>query len=284
MVKYFLDPDVTSGTTILKEGIPVTQTVKPQLYRVQAFADLAGLTVRTLHHYDRLGLLRPQRTDSGYRLYRLRDLERLEQIVALSFLGIPLKRIKGLLDRNVLDLPDALRLQRSVLQDKRTLLDIAISVIRKAEKSIRPGTPPETALLKKIIEVIEMQESMDWSRKYYGEKAQAKIAERKKLWSPALQQRVEREWAELFAQVSAAIEEGEDPASRKSQALAARWRKLLEGFTGGDRGIQSGLNKLWADRKGWPPGARKKMAPFADRKVWAFMGKAMGAALRQGKA
>ena len=55
-----------------------------KLYHVREFAQLAGVTVRALHHYDRLGLLRPSRTETGYRLYYLRDLERLEQIVASS--------------------------------------------------------------------------------------------------------------------------------------------------------------------------------------------------------
>jgi DNA-binding transcriptional MerR regulator len=78
-------------------------------FRVQEFAQLAGITVRALHHYDRLGLLKPRRNGSGYRLYCLRDLERLEQIVALKFLGIPLRQIQTLLDRDPLALPDALR-------------------------------------------------------------------------------------------------------------------------------------------------------------------------------
>ena len=46
------------------------------MYRAREFAELAGVTVRTLHHYDRLDLLKPRRTDAGYRLYRDRDLER----------------------------------------------------------------------------------------------------------------------------------------------------------------------------------------------------------------
>ena len=64
------------------------------MHRASEFADLAGVTVRTLHHYDRLGLLKPHRNGSGYRLYRESDLERLEQIVALKFLGLPLKDIR----------------------------------------------------------------------------------------------------------------------------------------------------------------------------------------------
>ena len=62
-------------------------------YRTREFAELAGVTVRALHHYDRLGLLKPRRTPAGYRAYAARDLEALEQIVALKFIGIPLKDI-----------------------------------------------------------------------------------------------------------------------------------------------------------------------------------------------
>src|SRR5579862_6681261 len=103
-----------------------------KIFQAQQFARLAGVTVRRLHHYDRLGLLKPRRTEAGYRLYLERDLERLEQIVALKFIGLPLKQIKSLLDRNPLGLIDALRLQRAALQDKRRLLDSAIHAIQQA--------------------------------------------------------------------------------------------------------------------------------------------------------
>src|SRR6185503_8116866 len=89
------------------------------VYRVQAFAQLAGVTVRALHHYDRLGLLRPRRSASRYRLYGIRDLERLEQIVALKFLGLSLRQIRELLDEDRRKLPDALRAQRRALEEKR---------------------------------------------------------------------------------------------------------------------------------------------------------------------
>ena len=64
------------------------------VYRIQEFAKLAGVTVRALHHYDRLGLLKPSgRSAAGYRLYRDCDLARLEQIVVLKFLRLPLTEI-----------------------------------------------------------------------------------------------------------------------------------------------------------------------------------------------
>ena len=86
-------------------------------YKVQEFAAQAGVTVKALHHYDRLGLLRPGRTAAGYRVYQEADLQTLEQIIALKFLGIPLKDIGTVLERPALRWRDTLRVQRQdVLQ------------------------------------------------------------------------------------------------------------------------------------------------------------------------
>jgi MerR family transcriptional regulator, thiopeptide resistance regulator len=92
-----------------------------RLYKVQEIAELAGVTVRALHHYDRLGLLKPRRADTGYRLYR---------------------QIATLLDRDPLSLHDALRRQRRVLEEKRRLLDSAIRAIGEAGKATELGRHP----------------------------------------------------------------------------------------------------------------------------------------------
>ena len=242
---------------------------------VQEFAKMAGVTVRALHHYDRLGLLRPRRTRSGYRVYEERELERLEQIVALKFLGLPLKRIQVLLDRTDFELADGLRMQRTVLEQKRRMLDQAIQAIRAAEDSIVPGKRAEAALLTKIIEVIEMQNQNDnsWSEKYYSPEAKEKITARAAEWTPELQAQVSQQWTDLFAEVEAILDE--DPASEKAQALGMRWKELVKGFTGGDREVGAGLNKLHADRPNWPAQATGQMAPFSNPRVWEFMGRVM---------
>jgi MerR family transcriptional regulator, thiopeptide resistance regulator len=237
-------------------------------FHVTEFAQLAGITVRALHHYDRLGLLKPRRSGTGYRLYCLQDLERLEQIVALKFLGMPLQQIKSLLDRNPLGLTDALRLQRQILEDKRQLLDRAIRAIEEAEER------PNAAKLQKIIEVMEMQNNSDWMKKYHTDEGWAKIQNRRPQWTPELQERVSREWTELFRDVESAL--GEDPAGEKAQLLAARWKKLVEEFTGGDREVATGVARVWNDRPNWPAEFQQQAAPFSNPKVWEFMGKALG--------
>src|SRR5689334_2954895 len=107
-------------------------------YQASEFAELTGVTVRALHHYDRLGLLRPtRRTQAGYRLYGERDVARLEQIVALKFIGFSLKEIKTILDRNGLELSAMLRMQREIISRKRRHLDSAVAAIERAERVVR---------------------------------------------------------------------------------------------------------------------------------------------------
>src|SRR5438270_840922 len=81
-------------------------------YRVQEFAKLAGITAKALRHYERIGLLAPQRTTAGYRLYSERHLDRLEQIVALKFLGLSLREIRTALERTPEQLPETVRIGR----------------------------------------------------------------------------------------------------------------------------------------------------------------------------
>src|SRR5215212_6145439 len=121
----------------------MSQTAKT-MFLAQEFAARAGVTVRTLHHYDRLGLLKPSRyTEAGYRLYGERDFARLQQIVMLKYIGLPLKEIKLVLDRRELDLRMTLRLQRAVVEEKRRHLDAVIQAIERAESVMAESDQPD---------------------------------------------------------------------------------------------------------------------------------------------
>ena len=88
-------------------------------YRVGEVAALTQVSVRTLHHYDRIGLLRPAlHSAGGYRMYGESELLRLQQILTLRYLGFPLKRIGDLLDRADFDLVASLRVQGQALHDR----------------------------------------------------------------------------------------------------------------------------------------------------------------------
>lgn len=241
-------------------------------FKASEFAKLSGVTVRALHHYDRIGLLRPSRyTRAGYRLYTPGDLARLEQIVALKFIGFSLSEIKKIFKRGPVDLPTALRQQRDAIKEKRQRLELAIQAIQRAEYVLSTSDEPAWEAFAKIIEVINMQSNMDWSKKYYSEEAQAEIEQRAATIPREVIEQAQRDWAILIKEVQAAVKAGEDPASEKSQALAARWSELIRGFTGGNPEIQKGLNKMYSDRNNWPASMPK---PFGDD-VQAFIVAAM---------
>jgi len=223
------------------------------VYRTKAFARLAGVTVRTLHHYDAVGLLRPSaHSSSGYRLYREQDLVRLEQITVLKSLGLPLREIARLMTREM-PLAETLRRQHHVLTARRCQIDRALEAIANAESSIAAGHPPDVRQFREIVRAMDMANETDWTSAYHSDEAKKNIEARRPLWSPELQARVTREWTALIADVEAAL--GDDPASPRAQALAGRWRALVNEFTGGDPEIQRGLNRMWSDQHNWPADA-----------------------------
>ncbi|MET0650807.1 MAG: MerR family transcriptional regulator [Pyrinomonadaceae bacterium] len=243
-----------------------------RLYRASEFAGLTGVTVRTLHHYDRAGLLRPgRRTGAGYRLYGAREFARLQQILTLKFIGLPLAEIKGLLEGRTLDLSETLRLQREALTEKRRQLDMALRAVQEAEGVVaRDGGGPDWDAFRKIVEVITMQHDTEWMKKYYTEEQLADLARR---GTPEVLERGQREWQKLLGEVEAAAAEGLDPASEQARALAARWEGLVEEFTSGDPGIRENLRRLYADQANWPSTFQQ---PYGDDAA-AFISKVRAA-------
>jgi DNA-binding transcriptional MerR regulator len=245
------------------------------MYRTQQFAKLAGVTVRTLHHYDRLGLLKPaQRTESGYRLYRTEDLAQLERIVVLRFLGLSLRQIADLLPAMLRDgegLAETLNAQAIILRDRRDGINRVLHAVESASRSLDAKQTPDWDLFRTILQEVKMQNQADWSKKYYNDAAQQSIEQHQHEWDPEMQARVTAEWNTMFADVEAAIARNVEPASPEGKALAARWLKLVEGFTHGNPDVSKGLGAMYADRENWPE-TQKQQVPFKPE-LMAFIRK-----------
>lgn len=102
--------------------------------KVKEVADLVGISVRTLHHYDAIGLLTPNTTDTGYRVYSHGDLEILQQILFFKALGFPLKEIKDIIYRPSFDQIEALNSHRDLLLEERRRIDKMLTTIDKTIK------------------------------------------------------------------------------------------------------------------------------------------------------
>ena len=99
------------------------RSIESRQYRVGELAAITGVTVRTLQYYDRLGLLRPRRSQAGYRLYSDADLEAVRLIRVLKLVGLSLKKIRTMVRGRPAELADALRAQRGMLKTRRSTLD-----------------------------------------------------------------------------------------------------------------------------------------------------------------
>ncbi|MBM7661466.1 DNA-binding transcriptional MerR regulator [Bacillus mesophilus] len=134
--------------------------------KVKEVADLVGISVRTLHHYDDIGLLIPEETtEAGYRLYSDKNLETLQQILFFKELGFPLKKIKEIIDNPTFDRQEALTIQLKMLLEKKSRLDKIIGTIEKTIKHSRGEIHMSNQ---------EKFEGFDFSKNPYEQEARAK--------------------------------------------------------------------------------------------------------------
>lgn len=106
--------------------------------KVKEVSELASISVRTLHHYDEIGLLVPDEiTAAGYRMYSDANLERLQQILFFKELGFSLKEIKNIIDDPTFSAEEALHMHKLILLEKRQRLDQMIATIDKTVLHLR---------------------------------------------------------------------------------------------------------------------------------------------------
>jgi DNA-binding transcriptional MerR regulator len=236
-------------------------------YRVREFAELTGVTVKALQHYDRLGLLTPARTAAGYRLYVERDRERLDRIRTLKFLGIPLKQIETVLAGDVIPLSDALRSQREALVAERDRLNRAIAAVERVEGAIARGDASNAVVLKQLTDLI-MRNEADAMRKYFTDEAWER-------WGPHYHDWPPPQWRELYQDVAAALDD--DPCGERAEALLTRMYVLWNADTAGDRRvqwqIQEGVMRAWLDREQWPTTMQRRLHELRVNDVARFMGR-----------
>lgn len=215
-----------------------------RVWKVGELAAEAGLTVRTLHHYDRIGLVCPaERTSTGHRLYTAGDVERLYQVLALRQLGLGLDRIADLLEGTVA-MAQVLSAHRDFLAAQlaatRELHALVAALAATAES--RPDASAE-----RFLELIRRTVMVDETfKEYFTEEQLTQLAQRREELGEQQIRHAEAQWGELIPKVDAAIAAGMDPASLEAQHMAAQWMELLEGFHGGDAGLRDSMYRMQA--------------------------------------
>src|SRR6516162_8931070 len=208
--------------------------------KVGELAQRTGLTVRTLHHYDAIGLLRPSlHTEAGYRLYTAGDIARLQQVLSLRQLGFSLDEARGCLDR--------------------------------------PGFSPLEVIglhLQRLRDQIESQRRLcerleTLAENYFTPEQRQAIRVGREQAGPEILNRMQERWAELIALIRTEMEQGTGPADAKVQTLARRWQELLHQATGGDRGIQRAMKRHWEEQG--DALAAQFGSQYDSRPIWGYL-------------
>jgi DNA-binding transcriptional MerR regulator len=198
-------------------------------YRVGEVATLTRVSIRTLHHYDRIGLLRPAaHSNGGYRLYGEADLLRLQQILTLRYLGFPLKRIGELLDRPDFDLVASLRVQQQALRERIAELErISAAVGDLVDRRVATGEWSWELVIGASEAVgaglTRREETMD---ALYTAEQMKQFEAVGEAVGPEEIAAIQQEWTELLTEIRANYDL--DPASAEAQALGARADALKE--------------------------------------------------------
>lgn len=228
-------------------------------YRIGELANVAGVTVRTLHHYDKLGLLTPsERTSAGHRLYGARDVERLYRLLALRNLGLPLDAIGVLLDGED-GLAETVRNHLARVERQAEALDALKIRLTRLLTALQAGDSSAEAIR-------EALEAMSMFENYYTPEQLQQLEDRRRNLGDAEIKRVEEEWKDLYAQVREHRTNGTDPSDPAVQALVTRSGELIQMFTGGDPGIAASLKRMYEQE-----GPQRASRGFADPEDLAYL-------------
>ncbi|MGE3279307.1 MAG: MerR family transcriptional regulator [Candidatus Altimarinota bacterium] len=215
-------------------------------YTVKQLAELSGVTVRTLHHYDEIGLLKPSsRTEAGYRLYEEKDLMRLQQILIYREMDFSLEDIKSLLDDPDYDVKEALHDQKRFLLQQheryQQLLQTIDKTLRRLEEDdqlvtdedLYGGFTPEQA-------------------ERYDREAKEKYGDMYEISQKRVRQMTKGEWKAIGAEgvdITKSMVQyvGTDPARPEVQALIKRHHAWIEHFYPCSSQMYIGLSNLYIE-------------------------------------
>jgi DNA-binding transcriptional MerR regulator len=199
-------------------------------YTVGELAEVAHVTVRTLHHYDEIGLLEPSgRSEAGYRLYDDEDAARLHQIMLFRELGFDLAHVKSILDDADYDRRDALLRQREMLEAKASQLLAMIDAVSEAIAHDERGTTMKSNDMFDAFDDFDPSTYEDEVKERWGEsEAYSESARRTSKYTKEDWERFKVENEEVNLVIVALIDEGVSPSDHRAVEAVERARLLID--------------------------------------------------------
>jgi DNA-binding transcriptional MerR regulator len=237
--------------------------------KVGEVARRTGVSVRALHYYEEIGLLRPERTAAGHRLFGRDEVARLQQIRSLAQLGFALDEVKGFLGKPDFSLDRVLELHIERLDEAMA----AQQRLRARLEAVRRRlAAAEDVSIDQFLETIK--ETTMYEKHYTPEQLAKLEGGRETLGSEGLD-KAQSDWSELIAEVRVEMEKGTEPTAEAMRALARRWQALIDAFTQGDPGITQSLANVWKHER--PQLERQHGGAVPSAEMMAYVGQALKA-------
>ncbi|AXY78407.1 MerR family transcriptional regulator [Paraflavitalea soli] len=201
-------------------------------YSVKKLSKLAGVSVRTLHLYDEIGLLKPSvRTEARYRLYGEKELLRLQQILFYRELDFPLKDICTILDDPAFDLVQALEGHRKALLARKERINTLVGTIEKTLVTLKNNTMLQVEDLYEGIPKEKMEAWRSEAMSKWGKETILEVEDTLRSFSKQEMESLKAELNDITNRLAALITG--DPAGEEVQQCIARRYKIILRLTGG---------------------------------------------------
>ncbi|MFC0522146.1 MerR family transcriptional regulator [Pontibacillus salicampi] len=200
------------------------------MFKVKDVANLVGVSVRTLHHYDEIGLLTPDSiTPAGYRVYTRSNLERLQQIMFFKEMGLTLGDIKNLLDSPEFDRLEALQMHEEMLLKKQSRLEQMLQTVRTSIQALERGEEMEENHMFNGFDKVEIEKH----QKKYEEEVRQKYPKaivdesnrRTASYDEEDWENIQQEINNIYVSIAKRMDYGPDDA--EVQKHVARWRNVI---------------------------------------------------------
>ncbi|NOX58364.1 MAG: MerR family transcriptional regulator [Planctomycetes bacterium] len=214
-----------------------------RIWKIGKLAVQAGISVRTLHYYDEIGLLPPShRTGAGHRLYTEDDVRRLQCIKSLCALGFSLDQTGGLLSTRDCSPRQVIEMHLTQLREE---MRRQLKLVERLEAIHEKLQHEKTAGIDELLGLITEIEMMETFKKCYTAEQLDTLEKRAQKVGPERMQEVQGEWHELIGQVREQMNAGSKPDEPQVQELAKRWMGLIDEFTGGQKDIAESLGNVY---------------------------------------
>ena len=233
--------------------------------KIGELAKCAGITVRTLHHYDAIGLLRPsRRSESGFRLYSEADADKLKVIQALKQFGCPLSDIGEFLANPEASLAAVITRRADALDEEIRRARALRDRLYRLKEQIEVRGASAAVDWPKILEVMTMFE------KYFSREELDFLRSRK------MEGNLEEKWRGMVADLRGLMERGVDPHAEEAREAGRQWVRLVRDATGNDPRIAAKLKAIHSENDGTPLpyGITPEMVDYASRafaSAWGAM-------------